>query len=71
MSNKEIAVFSIIVALIVGAVTTFLVWDYQSDAKYYQEKCQKIAKLSDAQDFHTEYGECYLIKENKLVKVEL
>ncbi len=71
MSKKEIAVFSILVALVVGAVTTLLAWDFQNDSRNFEQNCQRIAKLSDAQDFYTEYGECYLVKDNKIVKVEL
>ena len=71
MSNKEIAVFSVIVAIIVGAVVSFLMWDYNADKEYFAEKCQQIAELSNAQDHLVDYGECYIIKNNKLVKVEL
>jgi hypothetical protein len=74
MSKKEIAVMSLIVALFVGLMSGLIAFSFQRQAQFAEEskkECAKVATLSNADDSHYENGICYLIKGNKLERVDL
>lgn len=71
MNKKEIALFSIIIGVLVGTLISVLQWDYNNDKAHFKKQCEQIVKISNAEQHHVEYGECYMVKDGKLIKVDL
>lgn len=55
--------------LIVFGVPYLLIWDAKEDQKRFDRDCEQIAKLAGTSDWQTNYSTCYIIKDNKIVKV--
>lgn len=67
----EATIASVIVAVVVGSVASLIIYDYRNDKKRFENRCSAISKLSNAEDYYAESFNCYIVKDNKLVKVEL
>lgn len=54
-----------------GGLIWFLWWDYQNDTAAYVEQCKSIAELANVKEYKAGYGECFVLKDGKIVEVEL
>lgn len=75
MSKLKEVLITIFILVLFAAFAVGLIWllwwDYNNDTAAYVKQCQEIAELADVKEYKAGYGECFILKDGKIVEVQL
>lgn len=54
-----------------GGIIWFIWWDYNTDSAQYAAQCKNIAELANVTEYKANYSDCYIVKDGKIVEIEL